>query len=442
VNKKDNGLAVTYRPIRDLKENPNNARCHSRQQLRQIARSIQEFGFTNPILLDANDMVIAGHGRLAAAKLIGLTEVPTIKIEGLSREQKRAYVLVDNKLAERAEWNKEILAIELQHLSTTECEFDVTITGFEMAEIDLLITGQEPVSEGIDQFEVEEHSPVATTAGDVWRLGKHRVICGNSLEQETYETLLGKQKASVVFSDSPFNVPIRGHVSGNGSIQHREFAMAVGEMSSSEFTRFLAITFRHLARHSSNGSVHYCCCDWRHLLEIQTAGDAAYEKLLNVCVWVKDSGGMGSFYRSRHELIFVFRNGQRQHRNNVQLGCFGRNRTNVWEYPGINTLSRQSSEGNLLALHPTVKPVALVADVLLDSSARGDIVMDPFLGSGSTLVAAEQTGRACYGIELDPIYVDTAVKRWQRPTGDFAIHVKTGRKFDDIANEVAGGENV
>jgi DNA modification methylase len=245
---------------------------------------------------------------------------------------------------------------------------------------------------------------------------------------------MGSKRAGVVFTDPPWNVAIDGHVCGNGSVRHREFEMASGEMSEPEFISFLT-GLRLLARYSAVGSVHYVCMDWRHMSELLAAGKQVYDSVLNLCVWTKNSGGMGSFYRSQHELVFVFRNGKGQHRNNVQLGKYGRNRTNVWQYPGVNTFSKQTDEGNLLALHPTVKPVALVADALLDSSARGDVVLDAFLGSGSTLIAAERTGRVCHGIELDPLYVDTAVRRWQRYTGDHAIHEDTGKRFDEMAHD-------
>jgi DNA modification methylase len=244
---------------------------------------------------------------------------------------------------------------------------------------------------------------------------------------------MASRRADVVFIDPPYNVAIDGHVCGNGSVRHREFEMASGEMSDFEFVSFLAASLRLLVRYSTSGSVHFVCMDWRHMGELLAAGKQVYDSLLNLCIWVKNNGGMGSFYRSRHELVFVWRNGHSQHRNNVQLGRYGRNRSNVWEYPGVNTFSKQSDEGNLLALHPTVKPIALVADALLDCSARGDAVLDAFLGSGSTLIAAERTGRVCHGIELDPIYVDTAVRRWQRYTGDQAIHAGTGKRFDEIA---------
>ncbi len=218
--------------------------------------------------------------------------------------------------------------------------------------------------------------------------------------------------------------------------------MAAGEMSEFEFTSFLNASLKLLAKYSLTDSVHFVCMDWRHMGELISAGKQAYPSLLNLCVWAKNTGGMGSFYRSQHELIFVFKNGKGQYRNNIQLGRYGRNRTNVWEYPSVNTLSRSGEEGNLLALHPTVKPVALVADALLDCSARGDLVLDAFLGSGSTLIAAERTGRVCYGMELDPLYVDTAIRRWQRYTGDFAVDSNSGERFDDLANKTSNKPEV
>ena len=428
-------LTITYREIGTLKANPRNSRTHSKHQIRQIADSIRRFGFSNPVLVDKHNRIIAGHGRVAAAKLLGLTEVPTICLEDLTEDQIRAYVIADNKLAENAGWDKSILAIELQHLLSIDTDFDVSITGFEMPEIDLLLSAGKTAPDEDDMVEFEGNSNAVTQLGDLWKLGKHRILCGNAIENDSYSTLMGSKRAGVVFVDPPYNVPIRGHVSGNGAIEHREFAMGSGEMDPSEFTSFLASSFELLARYSTLGSVHFSCMDFRHMSEILAAGKRVYDTLLNVCVWVKNVGGMGSLYRSQHELVFVFRNGKAKHRNNVQLGQYGRNRTNVWEYPSINGGSKTGDEGNLLALHPTVKPVRLIADALLDCSARGDVVLDSFLGAGSTLIAAERTGRICYGMELDPLYVDTAIKRWQRHTGDHAIHAGSGKRFDEIAKE-------
>jgi 16S rRNA G966 N2-methylase RsmD len=428
-------LQITYRPIGELKDNPRNARTHSKRQIRQIANSIAEFGFNNPVLLDDTNTIIAGHGRVAAAKLRGLPLVPTIRLENLSPDQIRAYVIADNRLAETAGWDPAILAIELQHLTTLESDFDITITGFEIPEVDLVLATENDKKDPDDNFEVAEAAQPVTQPGDMWHLGKHRVVCGSSLEQASYSKLMASRRASVVFVDPPFNTRIDGHVSGNGSVRHREFLMASGEMTEFEFISFLTSSLRLLAQYSTGGSVHFVCMDWRHMNELLVAGKQVYDSLLNLCAWVKNTGGMGSLYRSQHELVFVFRNGKGQHRNNVQLGQYGRNRTNVWEYPGVNTFSKQTDEGNLLALHPTVKPVAMMADALLDCSTRGEVVLDAFLGSGSTLIAAERTGRVCHGIELDPIYVDTAVQRWQRYTGDRAIHASSGRRFDQMVAE-------
>jgi DNA modification methylase len=299
------------------------------------------------------------------------------------------------------------------------------------SEIDLILQQAEVKPDADDTFETMA-GPAVSLRGDLWLLGKHRIYCGDSLDEQSYQSLMKGLKADAVFVDPPYNVPIDGYVSGKGSIHHREFEMASGEMTEKEFVDFLSASFGFLVRHSKPGSVHFACMDWKHADEILAAGNRAYDALINLCVWAKDKGGMGSFYRSQHELIFVFRNGKACHRNNIQLGKFGRNRTNVWQYPGINTLSRHGEEGNLLALHPTVKPVALVADALLDCTGSGGLVLDSFLGSGSTLIASERTGRICHGIELDPLYVDTVIRRWQRYTGSSAIHAESGKRFEEV----------
>ena len=426
-------LAIAYSPVAALSANSRNARTHSKRQIRQIAASIRTFGFNNPIIIDKNAKIVAGHGRWEAAKLAGMDSVPTILLENLTEDQIRAYILADNRLAELAGWDKSILAIELQHLINLD-DLDVTVTGFDVPEIDMILGEAGPESDKDDVFDVDETATAVSEPGDLWQLGEHRVLCGSALQVESFGFLMAGQRADVVFVDPPYNVVIDGHAGGHGSIHHREFAMASGEMDQEEFIAFLTSSLRLLAKFSTRGSVHFVCMDWRHAEELLTAGKQTYNSLLNLCIWVKNNGGMGSFYRSRHELVFVYRNGKAPHRNNVQLGQYGRNRTNVWEYPGIHTLSRQGDEGNLLALHPTVKPVALVADALLDCSARGQIVLDSFLGSGSTLIAAERVGRICYGIEIDPLYVDTAVRRWQRHTGENAVHMRSGKTFHDVSS--------
>lgn len=430
-------LAIVYQPVERLAAYSHNARTHSKHQIGQIAASIKVFGFANPILVDRNNTIIAGHGRVEAAKLLGIEQVPTIRLEGLTEDQIRAYVVADNRLAEKAGWDKSTLAIELQHLLTIDSDLDVTVTGFEMPEIDLILSQVTVEPDRDDVFEIRQTHQTVTQSGDLWLLGKHRILCGSALDEASYKTLMVTRRAGVVFVDPPYNVPIDGHASGNGSVHHREFSMASGEMNEAEFVAFLSTSLRMLARHSTRGAVHFVCMDWRHMGELLAAGRQIYDSLLNLCVWAKNNGGMGSFYRSRHELVFVFRHGKGPHRNNVRLGEYGRNRTNVWEYPCVTTLSKQGDEGNLLALHPTVKPVALVADALLDCSARGEIVLDSFLGSGSTLLAAERIGRICFGIEIDPLYVDVVIRRWQRHTGQRAVHAVSSKCFDDLATAEA-----
>jgi DNA modification methylase len=423
--------SLIYQAVGTLNANSHNARTHSKNQIRQIAESIQLFGFTNPILVDSESRVVAGHGRLSAAKLLKMDRVPTICLNELTEDQIRAYIITDNKLALKAGWDDSILAIELQHLLDLD-NFNVSTTGFEVAEIDLILDEYSAHKVEPNEIVELETGPAVTRSGDVWSLGKHRVICGSSLEESTFTTLMGSRKADVVFADPPYNVQIDQNVCGKGSIRHREFKMASGEMSESEFITFLTVSLVFLARFSVLGAVAFICMDWRHMCELIEAGKRSFGELLNVCIWVKNNGGMGSLYRSRHELVFAFKNGKGSHRNNIQLGRYGRNRTNVWEYPGANTLSANTENGKLLALHPTVKPVALVADALLDCSARGDLVLDSFLGSGTTLLAAERVGRICYAIEIDPLYVDVAIRRWQRYTGQRAIH-QTGKSFDELA---------
>jgi DNA modification methylase len=437
IPESSHALSVEYKMLEELKPYSSNARTHKKHQIRQIAESVRAFGFTNPILIDSQNRIVAGHGRVEAAKLLSMTRVPTICLEDLAENQIRAYVIADNRLAELAGWDKSILSIELQNLLNLDGDdFDVTVTGFEVAEIDQIVEEASSSTEMDDVVPepILDHAPV-TDPGDIWLLGKHRVLCGNSLYMETFKSLMGSRRAAVVFIDPPYNVRIDGHATGNGTIHHREFAMASGELSEVEFISFLSNSLHLLTMHSVNSAVHYVCIDWRHVGDLISTGKRIYDELLNVCVWVKNVGGMGSFYRSQHELICVFRKGKGPHRNNVQLGQFGRNRTNVWQYPGIQTQSKQGDEGNLLALHPTVKPVAMIADAILDCTSRGDIVLDSFLGSGSTLMAAERVGRICYGIEIDPLYVDVAIRRWQKQTGDFATHSVTGMRFDDIASK-------
>jgi DNA modification methylase len=432
---RDHKLVVEHLSVSSLRLDPQNPRHHNARQIGQIARSIESFGFNVPVLVDRDNKILAGHGRVQALQQLGRADVPAIRLQHLTPAQARAFNIADNRLTETASWDDRLLGEVLAELSALDLDFSIEATGFSMAEIDLRIEGLSESPPGTAD-PADEQRPLAAdpvaSSGDLWQLGRHRLFCGSALERSSYQTLMREDSADLVFTDPPFNVKIDGHASGNGSIRHREFAMAAGEMTRGEFTDFLARVFAHLVRHSASGSMHFICMDWRHQLEILTAGTEAYTELKNLCVWVKNNAGMGSLYRSRHELVFVFKHGTGKHRNNVELGRHGRHRSNVWEYPGVNSFGRKGEEGDLLAIHPTVKPVTMVADAILDCSARGDIVLDPFTGSGTTLIAAERVGRTGPGMEIDPLYVDAAIRRWQRYTGENAVHIDTGRRFDDV----------
>jgi DNA modification methylase len=413
---------------------PLNARKHSRTQIRDIAKSLEAFGFNAPILVDRNRKILAGHGRFEAAKLLGLAEVPVIFLDHLTEVQAKAYMLADNQLHDRSTWDDVKVAVQLKELSDLALDFDLEAIGFPTPEIDFRLQSLDDSDETdrADEFDAPA-GPAVSIAGDLWLLGDHRLYCGDALDANSYAILMETKKASAVFTDAPYNQKIDGHVGGNGRIKHREFAMASGEMSKEEFAEFLSTGLKLMCDHAAAGAVIYGFMDFRHMGEMLAAGDAAGCDLLNLCVWIKSNAGMGSFYRSRHELVFVFRNGKQAHTNQVMLGKFGRNRSNAWFYPGVNSFPRKGAE-DALALHPTVKPIALVADAILDCTKRNELILDPFLGSGTTILAAERTGRRCYGIEIDPLYVDTAVSRWEKVTGQQARNAD-GVTFAQVKSE-------
>ena len=424
-------LKMTYRKVDDLKPYAGNARTHSAKQITQIAASIRQFGFTNPVLVDGASGIVAGHGRVAAARQLGMTEVPVIELAHLSEAERRAYVIADNRLAELAGWDRDILAIELQALSEMDLDFDLEITGYETAELDLLLDG--PAADQTDpddDIAGMKTGPAVTRPGDIWLLGKHRLICGDARHPDTFTALMESDRAKAVFTDPPYNVKIGGHVCGSGAIQHREFAMASGEMDVAGFTAFLGSTLGAMADVSVDGAIHFVCMDWRHMGELRSAGDKVYSELKNLVVWKKSNGGMGTFYRSQHELVFVYKVGTAPHTNTFGLGDTGRYRTNVWDYPGVNSFGANQKD---LALHPTVKPVALVADAIKDVTRRGEIVLDGFGGSGTTLIAAERTGRVARLVELDPLYCDVICRRYEARTGRPARLCGTEQIFSDVA---------
>lgn len=406
----------------------NNARTHSKKQIQQIANSIKRFGFTNPVLISDDNEIIAGHGRVMAAKELKMLEVPVLRLSHLSAKERRAYILADNKIAENAGWDDELLAIELQGL--LDIDFDLEITGFDTGEIDVILdggTGSETVAadEKLDLIPDLTDELAVTMVGDLWELGSHKLLCGDATKTKHIEALCNDKTGvispvAMLFTDPPYNVPIEGHVSGLGRHKHREFVAASGEMSKDEFTQFLTQSLGNASKVLNDGAIAYVCMDWRHMRELMDAGESVFDELKNVCVWNKTNAGMGSFYRSKHELVFVFKKGKAQHINNFGLGDKGRYRTNVWDYAGINSFGKNRDEE--LAIHPTVKPVNLIADAIRDCSKRGDLILDIFGGSGSTLIAADQSGRSARLLELDPLYCDAIIKRWQTLTGKNAIY--------------------
>jgi DNA modification methylase len=407
----DRRLEVCYTQIQKLIPDPRNARTHSKRQVTQIAESIRAFGFTNPILSDPKGNIIAGHGRLRAAKELNLAEVPVIMLSGLTETQKKALRLADNKIALNAGWDVEILKLELAELSLPEVDIDLGLTGFSPGEIDVVLADSEDPDDEVIPA-VPENPRVQF--GDIWQLGEHRVACGDGRDVAFLQNVVGRGASiDCAFLDPPYNVKINGHANAKG--RHREFAMASGEMNEAEFRMFLTDTLGACAKVSRSGAIHFVCIDWRHMDDVTASVGDIYGDLLNICVWNKSNAGMGSLYRSKHEMVFVYRVGDAPHINNVELGKHGRNRTNVWDYPSVNSMRGSRRED--LALHPTVKPVAMVADAYCDVTKQSELVLDIFLGSGTSLVAAERVGRAFRGLDIDPAYVDLAMQRWSDLTG-------------------------
>lgn len=432
-------LAVLYLPTDAIKPDPANPRTHSPPQVAAIAKSIKSFGFNVPLLIDDDHGIIAGHGRLAAAKKLGLSQVPTIALGHLSEQQRKAYMIADNRLTDLSRWDDQLLGEVLRDLSVADLDFELDTIGFSVGEIDFRIEGlDEKPDEDPADARVSIDEAAVTVVGDLWQLGSHRLLCGSALDGVAWDKLMKSRKADVGFTDPPYNVKINGHVSGLGKVQHREFAMASGEMSRDEFTEFLESSFRLMAKHSKPASIHFAAIDWAHTPEMIAAGEAAFTELKNICIWSKPSGGMGALFRSQHEMFFVWKSGRGRHQNNVELGRNGRNRTNVWSYPGIAAF-RHSEGGDLLGDHPTSKPVALVADAILDVSKRGDLVIDPFMGSGTTIIAAERVGRTAFGMDLDPRFIDATIRRFEKLTGQVALH-ESGASFGEVLKQRTSGE--
>jgi DNA modification methylase len=428
-----NHPSIEMVPISSLKVNPNNARKHSPRQIALIGTSLSRWGFLVPIVTDKDRTIVAGMGRYLAAQELSYDHIPIISREFLSEADRRAFALAENRLAELGGWDDELLQLELRFLF--DADYDLTLTGFELQDLDFtigdLVAKEEPV-------ELPSSDTVAVSRpGDLWNVDdRFKLFCGNAREAESYEIVLGRDRAAMVISDPPYNVPINGHVSGLGKIRHSDFLEASGEMSPSEFTSFLRAMFRNCARFSTDGSIHFHFMDWRHIREILDAADGVYSQFKQLVVWNKaGNAGMGSFYRSQHELIFVFKAGRGRHINNFSLGETGRYRTNVWDYAGCNTFRKGREED--LEAHPTVKPLSLYMDAILDCSNTGDLILDPFSGSGTLLTAAYRTGRRGAAIEFDPIYVDTGIRRLCAASGLIAC-LRDGRTFEEVEAERRG----
>ena len=435
-------IAIEWVPLESLRPAARNARTHSNKQIRQIATSIQHFGFNSPLIVDNQDRIVAGHARKDAAVLNGMREVPIIRVSHLSEAQIRSYMLADNKLAENAGWDRELLEIELRELQVLlpEINLDLGITGFEPAEVDsVLANSDSDRPDPADDIPPIDKSNAIARPGDLFVLGRHRLLVGDARLPESYVTLMGKDVAVMAILDPPYNVRISRNVSGRGRIKHGEFVCASGEMSKEQFIEFLKQNLLHCAAYSIDGAIHYIFIDWRHTGELLAAGEAVYSELKNLCVWVKNIPAQGTFYRSQHELVFVFKHGTAPHMNNFALGQYGRTRSNVWPYAGVNGF--RAGRLDELTMHPTVKPVALVADAMRDCSKRGDIVLDVFAGSGTTIIAAELTGRRAFCMEIDPFYADVCVRRWQAHTKRDAILDATRQIHDElvILRTQAGG---
>lgn len=425
---------IEMRQLSSIRSAQRNARTHSKKQIRQIADSMARFGITQPLLIDSAGRLVAGHARREAAQLLGLDSVPVVCLQHLTEDELRAYALADNRLAEKSGWDRELLAAELQELQIALPNIDLTleITGFDPAEVDSIFTDAEDNTNPADEIPILQTAPVACD-GDVFVLGRHRIIAGDARRESTYARLMQTETATMAFLDPPYNVRVQGHVGGRGRIKHREFKCASGEMSTKEYVKFLQQTLGHCARHIIDGGISYVCMDWRHTRELLAAGAKVYDELKNICVWAKTTPGQGTFYRSQHEFVFVYKQGKAPHLNTFELGQHGRTRSNVWTYPGANAF--RAGRIDELKLHPTVKPVALIIDAMKDCSRRSSVVLDAFAGSGTTIIAAEQVGRRAFCIEIDPLYVDVAIRRWQRFTGKDAILESTEKPFDEIRLE-------
>ncbi len=430
-----NSQQIEYWPTANLRPGPR-VRKHPEVQIERIRASIERFGFLCPPLIEPTGEIIAGVARVEAARRAGFNELPVLVASNLSAADIKAYRIADNKLAEMSSWDKDVLKLEFEGILEINYTFDLQFTGFNTAEIDLVLNPIDTSEEDSPDDQAPAPSAVGVTrVGDVWMLGDHRLICGDALSSETFDLLMEGAKARLVLSDVPYNVPVDGHVGGLGKKHHREFVQGSGEMTDDEFADFLCKAIMVMAANVVDGGIVALFIDWRSVEIMLRVGRELGLKLLNLVVWNKSNAGMGSLYRSKHELLLVFKKGKSPHVNNIMLGAMGRYRTNVWDYAGVNTFGAGRMAD--LEAHPTVKPVAMIADAIMDLTHRNEVVIDSFVGSGTTMIAAQKTGRIARCAELDPLYVDVAIRRFKARFGIDAVHQPTGMTFDALAAQRA-----
>ncbi|QZP07730.1 DNA modification methylase [Caenibius sp. WL] len=428
-------MAMLHRPVHELKASTTRSRETTPELLEKIIRSIKTFGLVLPILIEKDGTIVVGHALWEAAIKLGLETIECRVVEHLDPTEIEALSLAINRIGESGKYSLERLRDQLIRIESAGIE--LVSTGFTLPEIGQIMIKPAPTEE--DEGECDggrEDEIVVTKTGDYFQLGDHRLVCGDALDEISWRRVLEGRQAQCVFSDAPYNCPIKGFVGGFGRHQHDDFLMFAGKESEEEFAAFLEAYLTHCRTFTSPGAVIFAAMDWRQIDVLLQAGRAAGLSRINVAVWNKGAGGMGSTYRSAHEFFAVFCNGKSAATNNIALGVHGRDRTNVWTFPGANR--KGSSAARALEDHPTPKPVELVLEALLDVTNPGDVVLDPFLGSGTTIIAAEQCGRRACGIELDPKYIDRTIRRWEKLTGEEAVHVRTNLTFAELAERRDG----
>lgn len=435
-------LVVEYLPADAIRPNPKNPRRYTKKDERDLAASARVLGVNLPIGIDANGVIVSGELWYRAYIELGLPLIPAIRLDHLSPAEADLFMIAVDRFVDRSTFEPKALAQLFKDLSILNLDISLEVSGYPTAEIDLMIEGLEIAPVEDEGAEDIPPGPAVSEVGDVWSLRnptsglEHRFLVGNAQEAESYVNLMNKERAAAVITDPPFGGKISNYLRGSDKATRREFVMGSEGRTPEELEQLLDPVCRLIRDVCLLGALVYVFMDWRGIEVLLRVGGRVFGDLKNLIVWAKTVAGMGSFYRSQHELIALFKVAGGTHRNNIQLGKFGRNRANVWTYAGMNTPSgRLTDEGDLRAMHVTPKPVEMIAEAILDCTERGDIVLDPFLGSGTTLIACERTGRRAYGMELDPLYADVAIRRWRRFTGCDAIRVADGRTFSSLETE-------